>query len=146
MPGPMTEGKNRIMIYGPKNDGTYGEGRVHFCPARSGRRPRSSESPTNSSTKLAAELVRVEMEGGRISANEMVSMVFLLLDRSRRPKRASTALLLVVARPSHLHSKGASRDYWFQKVLPFFAAQVAHLPPRNADRRNHSLRVSLSQG
>src|SRR5262245_11678021 len=28
---------------------------------------------------LIAELVRVEMEGGRISANEMVSMVFLLL-------------------------------------------------------------------
>jgi cytochrome P450 PksS len=28
---------------------------------------------------LIAELVRVEMEGGRISANEMVSMIFLLL-------------------------------------------------------------------
>src|SRR5258707_9494203 len=28
---------------------------------------------------LIAELVRVEMEGGRISASEMVSMVFLLL-------------------------------------------------------------------
>ena len=34
---------------------------------------------THGGEGLIAELVRVEMEGGRISANEMVSMVFLLL-------------------------------------------------------------------
>jgi hypothetical protein len=40
---------------------------------------------------LIAELVRVEMEGGRISANEMVSMVFLLLGAGSACRRCSHA-------------------------------------------------------
>ena len=36
---------------------------------------------------LIAELVRVEKEGGRISAGEMVAMVFLLLGAGQRPRR-----------------------------------------------------------
>ena len=36
---------------------------------------------------LIAELVRVEMEGGRITPDEMVSMLFLLLAAARTPRR-----------------------------------------------------------
>ena len=55
---------------------------------------------------LIAELVRVEMEGGRISANEMASMVFLLLGAG-----SETTTHLISGSVYELLKNPASRDW-----------------------------------
>jgi len=59
---------------------------------------------------LIAELVRVEMEGGRISANEMVSMVFLLLGAG-----SETTTHLISGSVYELLKNSTLRD-WLEEV------------------------------
>ena len=85
---------------------------------------------------LIADLVRVEMEGGRISADEMISMVFLLL-RGRKPRPISSAVGLRTSQESRyatgLRRTGNRTSLALEEFLRFVSA-VQFTKPRLCER------------
>ncbi len=99
---------------------------------------------------LIAELVRVEMEGGRISANEMVSMVFLLLGAG-----SETTTHLISGSVYELLKNPTLRDWleedWSRAGLAVeeflrFVSPVQFSKPRFVRRGHGAWRSSVEEG